>query len=278
MFGNGRTARPSTISSRPARRISSRCRPDLDEYLNKLRALRALFASDEAVSRSEFEGFTDRLLDRDKAIQNLSWFRSSAPVNGPTRGGGARRGLAGYRIRAARAEAASHPARAMRISADLLLDRTQSRRQHLRHRPLTEPPIRDHLLRAADENSLSTVPDFLLHSRNGTKSGILMSLPVYRIGAPIDTVQERRDNLRGFVHGAFVTTDAMAQIVARGTAAVGLALYVYPAKAGPDDGPLYVHSSRLTDTKSPPLTMREIGALPHAFGALMPARRAGRSR
>ena len=270
MFGNGRTARPSTISSRPARRISSRCRPGLDEYLNKLRALRALFASDEAVSRSEFEGFTDRLLDRDKAIQNLSWVPlvragQRAELEAEARADG----LAGYRIRDARADGSVAPAPDRSEYLPIYYSTERNRGASIYGIDLlTEPPIRDHLLRAADENSLSTVPDFLLHSRNGTKSGILMSLPVYRIGAPIDTVQERRDNLRGFVHGAFVTTDAMEQIVARGTAAVGLALYVYPAKAGPDDGPLYVHSSRLTDTKSPPLTMREIGALPHAFGAL----------
>ena len=252
----------------------------LDEYLNKLRALRALFASDEAVSRSEFEGFTDRLLDRDKAIQNLSWvplvragqraeFEAEARADG----------LAGYQIRDARADGSVAPAPDRSEYLPIYYSTERNRGARIYGIDLlTEPPIRDRLLRAADENSLSTVPDFLLHSRDGTQSGILMSLPVYRLGAPIDTVQQRRDALRGFVHGAFVTTDAMEQIVARGTAAVGLSLYVYPANAGPDDAPLYIHSSRLTATKAPSLTMREIEALPHAFGALRAGATDGRSR
>lgn len=242
----------------------------LDEYLNKLRALRALFASDEAVSRGEFEGFTDRLLDRDKAIQNLSWVPlvrrdQRAQLEAEARADG----LAGYRIRDARADGSVAPAGQRSEYLPIYYSTERDRGARIYGIDLlSEPPIRDRLLRAADEDTLSTVPDFRLHSRNGTQSGILMSLPVYRIGAPIDTVQQRRENLRGFVHGAFITTDAMEQIVSRGTAALGLVLYMYPGNAGPDDPPLYVHASPLTDAKPPLLTMREIGALPHAFGAL----------
>jgi diguanylate cyclase (GGDEF)-like protein len=242
----------------------------LDEYLNKLKALRALFASDEDVSRREFEGFTDRLLDRDKAIQNLSWvplvrdsrraeFEANARANG----------IAGYHIRDALPDGTIRTA----ATRSEYLPIYYSTERNLGARIygidlLSEAPIRDRLLRAADENELSTVPDFLLHSRSGITSGILMSLPVYRIGARIDTVQERRENLRGFVHGAFVTADAMARIVTHRTTSVGLNFYVFPAYADADDRPIYVHSSRQSQVTAPAFSMRDIETLPHAFGTL----------
>ena len=45
----------------------------IDEYLDQLQALRALFEASDDVTRPEFESFAGRLLARQKAIQNLSW-------------------------------------------------------------------------------------------------------------------------------------------------------------------------------------------------------------
>jgi CHASE1-domain containing sensor protein len=45
----------------------------LDEYLDTLKALRALFEVSENVTRDQFEKFSSRLLAGQKAIQNLSW-------------------------------------------------------------------------------------------------------------------------------------------------------------------------------------------------------------
>ena len=242
----------------------------LDEYISKLRALRARFASDEAVSRSEFEGFTDRLLEKDKAIQNLSWvplvrhdqraqFENAARADGIT----------GYRIRD------NMPDRSIPAAGDrdeylpIFYSTERNRGSRIYGIDLlSEPALRERLLKAADTDTMSTVPDFVLHSRDGTRSGILMSLPVYAIGARLDTVAERRQSLRGFVHGAFVTADAMERSVTEGTTPVGFDLYVFPANATPDTPPLYVHASRLTGDQAPLLTMRDIDATPHAFGAL----------
>ena len=45
----------------------------LNEYLNKLIALRTFFESSEDISREEFETFGTRLLRGQKAVQNFSW-------------------------------------------------------------------------------------------------------------------------------------------------------------------------------------------------------------
>jgi diguanylate cyclase (GGDEF)-like protein len=242
----------------------------LDEYLGKLRALQALFASDEAVSREEFSDFTARLLAQDKGIQNFSWiplvrgdrraaFEAAAQAGGRTDfhirdvGPGGLAVVAEQRGVYLPIYYSSEGAGARRIDGlDLL----------------AEAPFRRRLLQAIDADSLSTVPDFLLHSRDGLKSGIVVSLPVYKLGARLDTIADRRKNFRGFVHGAFVTADALARIVKDATTPVGFDLYVFPANAGPDDRPLYVHSSRLTGEVAPALSMADIKALPHAFGSL----------
>ncbi|MGN6570454.1 MAG: putative bifunctional diguanylate cyclase/phosphodiesterase [Pseudolabrys sp.] len=242
----------------------------LDEYVNKLRALRARFASDEAVSRSEFEGFTDRLLDRDKAIQNLNWvplvrrdqraqFEDAAHADGIT----------GYRIRDNVPNRSGPPAGDRPEYLPIYYSTERNRGARIYGIDLlSDPKLRTRLLAAADTDTMSTVPDFILHSRDGARSGILMSLPVYTVGAPVDTIAERRKNLRGFVHGAFVTADAMERIVTEGTTPVGFDVYVFPANATSGTPPLYVHASRLTGDTAPPLTMQDIATMPHAFGAL----------
>ena len=45
----------------------------LNEYLNKLIALRTFFEASEDISREEFETFGTRLLQGQKAVQNFSW-------------------------------------------------------------------------------------------------------------------------------------------------------------------------------------------------------------
>jgi len=240
----------------------------LDEYLGKLKALQALFASDDSVSRQEFADYTGRLLAEDRSIQNFSWVPL---VRGNQRdafeAAAQARGLTGYRIRDAKPDGSLAVAgqRAAYLPIYYSSERAGARRI-VGLDLLAQAPFHDRLLHAIDTDSLSTVPDFLLHSRDGLKSGIVVSLPVYRMGARLDTVAARRENFRGFVHGAFVTADAMARIVNEATSPVGFDLYVFPANAGPDDRPLYVHSSRLTGDVAPALSMRDIAALPHAFG------------
>ena len=242
----------------------------LDEYLGKLKALQALFTSDDAVAPAEFQDFTAHLLAQDRSIQNFSWVPLVRDAQRDAFEAAAQRnGRAGFHILDVLPDGRTLTAarRPQYLPIFYSTERDGARRIDGLDL-LGEAPFHDRLQRAIDSDTLSTVPDFLLHSRGGLKSGIVVSLPVYKQGAPIGTVAERRQNFRGFVHGAFVTADALARIVDESTTPIGFDLYVFAANARPDDRPLYVHSSRLTNDIAPALSMRDVKALPHAFGSL----------
>ena len=219
----------------------------LNEYLAKLTSLQALFEASEHVTRGEFKTFTGRLLHNEKAIQNFSWAPRVTNAERPALEQTAvRDGIPGYRIKA--------------VSADDKIGVSPERDEYLpifyssvRENTsaiygidlLSQPLIQQRLDRARDNNELSVVPDFMLHSVAGKARGFLFSLPIYRPDLPYATVEDRRRNLQGFVHGAFLTEEAFEHIITTGTNPQGLDLYLFGANPAPDAWPLLVHSSRL---------------------------------
>jgi len=247
----------------------------LNEYLNKLVAVRALFESSTEVTREEFETFSSRLLSGQMAIQNFSW----VPL--VTRDGraqheaaGVQQGLSGYRIKAVLPDDSivTSPQRDEYLPIFFSTVERQSRIYGIDL--LSQPAIRRPLERARDLDQLSAVPDFILHSRDGHVHGFLFSLPVYRQDRPNTTVAERRANLRGFAHGAFVTAEAIDHILNTTSSPRGLDLYVYLADASPAALPVHVHSSRLRKDAAQPEPRWRLMADRHVAGQL----RAGDAR
>jgi PAS domain S-box-containing protein len=82
----------------------------------------------------------------------------------------------------------------------------------------SDPVRRAALERARDSAQPSASAPVTIESEgaSGTQPGFLMFLPVYRSGAPVDSVAERRDALRGYVYGAFRIADTVSDIPAPG--------------------------------------------------------------
>ena len=95
-------------------------------------------------------------------------------------------------------------------------------------------------------------------------------LPVYRPGLPHDTVQDRNDNLVGFVQGVFQTSVLIETILKTTTAApAGLDLYFFPANSSRDSSmPLYFHSSRARKVPIGPLPRAAVTTGPNWSDAL----------
>jgi len=241
----------------------------LDEYLNKLAALRALFESSERVTRREFETFAARLLEDQSPIRNLSWVpRVSREERAEHERAARRDGVSGYSVKSVSADdrisIAPEKDEYLPIFYSTLPKTSVAYGIDLTSQPVVARP----LARARDNNQLSCVPDFALHSTNGKQHGILFSLPVYRQDAPRDTLEDRRRNLVGFVHGAFLTAAMVARIIDTTTVAQPVDVYLYMADTGPDGAPLYVHPSRLRATPLEPQTRAELAAGPHWTGEL----------
>jgi diguanylate cyclase (GGDEF)-like protein len=232
----------------------------LDDYLAKLTALRALFESSNDVTREQFWRFTARLLENEAAIQNFSWVpRVTGAERAMLEQAAMRDGLAGYGIKG--------------VTDD---DRVVSSPPQDEYLPIyyssvrnvtspiygidlrSQPAIRQRLEHARDHDGLSVVPDFVLHSVAGQVHGFLFSLPVYRAGLPHDSVATRRQNLLGYVHGAFLTDKAFEHIISMATTPSGLDLYLFPAGAGLQAAPLHVHASRLGEGATRPMALAEL--------------------
>ena len=218
----------------------------LTEYVNRLRALRALFDStDGPVSRRSFEAFTRPLLGDNGVIATLSWVpRVLGSERAAHEREGVQQGIPNYHIKAMGED------RKMSVSPDRdeyypIFYVTLPKTSPLYGLDLrSEPETLVELEQARDYDRLGFSAIRTLVSSGGTKPGFLFSLPVYRHDARHETIDERRHNLTGFVHGSLLTSRMIDSIVAA-DAPEGLDIYFFAPNAGANAMPVYVHGSRL---------------------------------
>ena len=192
-----------------ASNVASALQNGVDHYLAKVLALRALFeASPDGVTRAQFDTFATRLLRGQKAILSVSWVpRVAGADRADHEREGEREGLAGYRIRGfdERGRLAIAPSKdeyfpvfyAAPTEPDVAgpsiygLDLGDG---GTRQRPIE---------RARDADRMAASAIFNLQDATGDRAGFFVVLPVYRGGAPHDTLDDRRRNLVGLVQAVF---------------------------------------------------------------------------
>jgi diguanylate cyclase (GGDEF)-like protein len=237
----------------------------LNEYVNRLHAVRALFdSSAELVTRDEFEAFTQPILADNSAIVTLSWVpRLPNSERAEHEREAVLQGLAGYRIKA------------MNDDGKMALSPEHSEYYPIYYATLpktsplygldlgSEPPTLAEMEHARDSDRLAFSPVRTLVSTGGTQSGYLFSMPVYKHGSLHDTIEDRRRDLIGFVHGSLNTGKMIDTIIAANKTPKGLDSFFFPAGGGRDDLPAYVHSSRLRTTPTEPMSEASLAAGPH---------------
>ncbi len=119
--------------------------------------------------------------------------------------------------------------------------------------------------RGADEIACR-VSDVLFDLAPVIGRGFLVVLPIYRHGQPFDTLEDRRQNLEGFVLGIFQVGVMVDSILAN--VMPPLDIYFFEPDALSSDTPVYVHSSRLRSTPAVPVSLGELTAAPHWSGDL----------
>ena len=110
---------------------------------------------------------------------------------------------------------------------------------------LNSEPVRHQAIqRARDGNVVATAQNVQLRNPiSGLRPGFLIMVPVYRAGASTDSVEARHRDIMGVVVGVFQTNAVIDAILATATLPQGVDLYLYPANAGADAMPLYVHGA-----------------------------------
>lgn len=234
----------------------------LNEYLNKLRAMRAFFSSsDDAITRGEFETFARPILRYSSAIQTLSWVpRVRRPERAAHELAAVRDGLSGYRIKAVAPDRSMAPSSEQEEYFPIFYATVPKTSRlyglDLRSEPATLAEL-EHA-RDGDQLGFSEVPELV--SAGGSQHGFIFSLPLYRRGAPNDTVEDRRRNLVGFVHGSLITARMIGPVIDSLTTPQGVDLFFYKPDTGPQEPPLHVHGSRLRTQPIGPKPQVELSA------------------
>ncbi|MGH8058995.1 MAG: CHASE domain-containing protein, partial [Candidatus Entotheonellia bacterium] len=220
----------------------------IDGSLEILHAIDSFFAASHAVERQTFRALVEPALARSPAILALSWHP---------------------RVPADEREAYEEAAQADGLS-DFQFTELDSQGQLIRagsrdeHFPVyyleplkgNEPALGfdlashaarlEALERARDTGKPIATGRIKLVTDSEDRYGFLIILPIYRRGAPHDTVQERREALHSFVLGAFRISD-LVEASLRGLDFGGIELSLYDIAPGADEDLLYTHPSHTRD-------------------------------
>jgi diguanylate cyclase (GGDEF)-like protein len=218
----------------------------INEYVNKLRAVRALFDSSEAqVSRSTFEAFTRPLMLENAAIATLSWVpRVLNSERAEFEREGARQGLPDYHIKTMEADEVT-----MFRSPELseyypIFYATVPKTSRLYGLDLrSEPPTLLEMEQARDQDRLGISGLRTLITMDGKHGGFLFSFPVYKRGPLPNSIEDRRRDLAGFVHGSLVIEKMFATIITANKTPEGLDSFFFLPEAGPATLPIYMYGS-----------------------------------
>jgi diguanylate cyclase (GGDEF)-like protein len=240
----------------------------INQSLTKIAALRAPFQSaDSAISRQEFETFSEFLLGDQTAILAVSWIPRITRANRAAHElAAAREGFSGYQIKSIAADGSLAPSAEAGEYFPILYSTSESS-VSLYGLNLNDGGLRQQALeRARDLDQLASTPNFVLHGGVGDRNGFLVVLPVYRSGRPHNTVEDRRSNLVGFVQGVFQTGKLIESLLRTSTAG-GLDLYFFAPDSDGDLPPLYFRPSRLQpEATAEPRAVLTAG--PHRSAAL----------
>jgi CHASE1-domain containing sensor protein len=227
----------------------------LNEYVSKVRTVRALFDSVGSVTRDEFETFTRPLVLENSAIATLSWVPMVLNSERTEyERAGALQGLSSFRIKAMGADGKMVPS-PERSEYYPIFYGTVPRTSALYGLDLrSEPPTLAELVHARDEDRLGFSQVRRLVSAGGTQGGFLFSLPVYHRGSLHDSIEDRRRNLAGFVHGSLITGKMIDSIIIANNTPVGVDLFFFEPDADLDALPIYIHKSRLQASPTQPMS------------------------
>jgi len=233
----------------------------LDKYLHTLRSLQALFnASDDGVSRTEFDHFTRGLPDGDKAILTYGWIpRIDRGERAAFERAAIRDGVPGFRIQAIRPGhgLVTAPEQDVYFPVYYLNGSLQASIYGI---DLHDGGARQATLEhARDHDEMAASGTLELKGGDGDRRGFMVALPVYRAGRPHDTVATRRENLIGFVQGVFqfhVISDSLMTGIK-----VPLRFFAFDPASRPGAAPVLVHSDRASGAAIP-------AGMPHWTGRI----------
>jgi diguanylate cyclase (GGDEF)-like protein len=230
----------------------------MDQYLDKIRALRAFYDSSNTVDPGEFERFTDQILGGQYGrTMRLIW----APrVTREEREAFERKqretGLGDFSIRTWAASGPLTPAPQRDEYFPVLYSTVSDHKRATFGTDLNSEIVRRQAIsRARDSNIMATAQNIWLRDPiNGQRSGFLVFLPVYKQGASSEGLDERRRNTLGMVVGSFQIDALFNSILDRKMLPPDVSLRLYAADKVADTPAIYVreaHDESLANKLNP---------------------------
>lgn len=195
-----------------ADRVTARIEERLAAYALVLRGAAGLFEASEEVSRDEWRTFIDKLHATDALgnIQGIGYARRISPAELAAHEAEMRaEGLADYRVHP--------PGQRDTYAAVVHLEPLDERnRRALGYDTYSEPVRRAAMEQARDTGraALSASVQLVQETDEDVQPGTLMYVPVYRRGAPLDSLAQRRQALEGWVYMPYRMHDLMQGILA----------------------------------------------------------------
>ncbi len=193
------------------------------DYQEVLRGTQGLFAGHGFVSRDAFRAYVRTLrLQQDFAgIQGMSFAKLVA-------GGKIAAHVAEVREQGYSDYAVKPPGRRDAYAPVIYIEPFAGRNlRAFGHDPYADPIRRAAMERARDADNTAITDKLTLVQEDGrhAQSGFMMYLPVYRNGAPTETVAERRANIEGWVAAAFRMDDLMLGMYGEHANALDIEIY-----------------------------------------------------
>jgi PAS domain S-box-containing protein len=226
--------------TRWAHTLADTLRQSLDGYLDALHAVESFYASAPEVGRHEFRTFVQRLFARYPGMQALSWDRRVSDGERSVYEAAMRQESSpGFQITEQNTQghlvrAATRP----EYVAVTYIEPSAGNASALGYDAASTPERLVALQSARDTGAPRATGRLRLVQETRQQFGLLIFLPLYSTGLPPDTVEARRQHLRGYVTGVFQIS-AMMEAALRTFERPGLGLRLEDAMAPMGEHLLY---------------------------------------
>jgi len=178
---------------------------EIDMDLQVLASLTALYTASPGVTREEFRQFVSHLLSEHKGIQALEWIPRVPFAGRRAYEAKARRdGYAAFRFteRGGRSELLDAGDRAEYFPV-YYVEPYEGNEKALGFDLASHVTRKEALEKSRDAGAMIATSRIKLVQERGDQFGFLVFMPIYRKGAPVDSVEARRAALAGFALGVF---------------------------------------------------------------------------
>lgn len=190
--------------------MSSRLEEKISQYRSTLHAIAAFFAASQTVERDEFRTFVTPLFSRLPGILALSWNARITDAERKHHEASMRSaGFPDFSIRDAAEGTMKPAARRDTYFPVTFIEPHAANAAAQGFDTYSEPARRAAMDSARDEGRAWSTGRIQLVQEGGVKPGLLLFRPIYRNGLPHETLEERRQNLLGYVAGAFLIPDML---------------------------------------------------------------------